>query len=54
MKYCDLSQEEKRLRRRIAKRVREMIKEQLPVADEDSTSIVTAFSCRYPFQSCIR
>ena len=43
MKYCDLSQEEKRLRRRIAERVREMIKEQLPVSDEDSTSIVTDY-----------
>ena len=49
MKYCELSTEEKQLRRRIAENVREMIKENLNIQDEDGSSLVADY-CGYYLQ----
>lgn len=49
MKYCELSAEEKQLRKRIAENVRAMIKENLNIQDEDGTSLVTDY-CGYYLQ----
>lgn len=49
MKYCELSTEEKQLRKRIAENVRAMIKENLNIQDEDGTSLVTDY-CGYYLQ----
>ena len=49
MKYCELSTEEKQLRRRIAENVRAMIKENLNIQDEDGSSLVADY-CGYYLQ----
>ena len=49
MKYCELSTEEKQLRRRIAENIRAMIKENLNIQDEDGSSLVADY-CGYYLQ----
>ena len=43
MKYNNLSKEEKQLRKKIAGKMREMVKEQLTVTVEDMTSLATEY-----------
>ena len=49
MKYCELSAEEKQLRKRIAASVRAMVKENLSIQDEDETSLMSDY-CGYYLQ----
>lgn len=57
MNHMKLSKEEKRLRQKIARKMREMIKSQLPITAEDGMSLASehrGFFCRYRSRMCIR
>lgn len=55
MNCYNLSKEEQARRKRIAERARKMILAQLPVEDQDETSLTWdtgITTCRYPFLHC--